>query len=307
MNTPTVFDDNGYRPMNGTFKGRGRDYLSLLACPVDGSRLLWHGGTLVCDRDRDHRYAFENGILRLYPAERRDALEAISREHDAVCTQQGYHSPDEAAFKSLPQTALPGYPDDYWPQQAASTALLWRFLEAVRVRNGGLPVGPVGEAAVIHAGMGWLAYGLDVAGYTTLALDARAGDRHGLGAYPIARYFRLQTDLTRLPLARGALDWVIFQEGLAPFGSEQARQSALDQALEALRPGGWVAVIEALDPSEDGVAAVHTLFDEAGLALMATPPRGEWRARLFELRDRLVNRDPGVLPVLVAQKPKRCA
>ncbi len=297
-------DDNGYRPMNGAFKGRGRDYVSLLVCPVDRARLLPEAGDLVCEQDAQHRYTYEDGILRLFPAQARPALDAASEAHEQACAARGWRSPDEAAFKSLPQTPLPGYPETYWAQQAASTALLWRFLEAVRLRNGGLPVGPMGEVAVIHAGMGWLAYGLDVAGYTTLALDTRAGSNYGLGAYPIARYFRLQTPLDRLPLARGAFDWVIFQEGLARFGDDAAQQRALDQAIGVLRPGGWVAVVDAVEPSEDDVTTVHTLFEDAGLMLTSAPRRRGWRGRLLELRDRLANREPDVPPVLVAQKPR---
>lgn len=310
MTWQNVSEDN-YRSLNGAFKGRGRDYVSLLVCPLDGARLHYQGGDLVCTQHAAHVYPFEDGILRLFPPERRPDLDARSAAHDRDCTARGWHSPDEAAFKSLPQTALPGYPESYWPQQADSTALLWRFLEAVRLQNGGLPVGPMGEAAVIHAGLGWLAYGLDVAGYTTLAIDSRAGSAFGLGAYPIARYFRLQCEIAsrdakpaRLPLARGAFDWVIFQEGLESLGDEDAQQTAFDQAIDALRPGGWVAVINALEPSEDDAETVHTLFEEAGLMLMEPPRRLGWRGRLMELRDRLANRDPGVPPVHVAQKPK---
>lgn len=304
MNAMNPLQDVHYRPMNGAFKGRGRNYVSLLCCPQDGARLFPQDGALVCERNDDHVYPYEGGILRLFPESQREALGVASAAHEAACRAKGWGPADESAFKSLPQTGLPGYPDDYWPQQAASTALLWRFLEAVRLRNGGLPVGPVGEAAVVHAGMGWLAYGLDVAGYTTLAIDSRAGETYGLGAYPIARYFRLQTDLTQLPLARGALDWIVFQQGLSSFGSEDQQSAVFEQALEALRPGGWIAVIDAIDASGEGGATVNTLFEDAGLMLLETPRRIGWRGRLLELRDRLANREPGAPPVMVAQKPK---
>ncbi len=288
--------------MNGAFKGRGRNYIGLLTCPVDGARLNWQDGDLVCEHG--HTYTFEDGILRLFPVEQLAAMQAATESHEMVCAGRGWRSPDEAGFKALPQTRLAGYPEGYWGQQAAGTALLWRFLEAVRLATGGLPVGPIGEAAVLNAGMGWLAYGLDVAGYTTLAIDTRAGAQYGLGAYPYARYFRLQADLSWLPLARAAFDWVIFQEGLAQYGDDAAQNAVFEQGLRALRPGGWVAVMDAVAPSENDVQAVHTLFEDAGLALLATPRRPGWRGRVLELRDRIVNRDPGVPPVLVAQKPE---
>jgi SAM-dependent methyltransferase len=302
------FYQRDYRPLNGMYKGRGRNYLSLLACPVDGASLTLEHEIVHCNRDPDHVYPFVSGILQLVPEDRRAEIDGIAREHDDHADEQGWHSPDEGQFKSLPQTGLPGYPEGYWAAQAYGTALLWRFLEAVRLANGGLPVGPVGEAAVIGAGMGWLAYGLDVAGYATLAIDARAGDRHGLGVFPIARYLRVQAAFQQLPLAPGAFDWLVFQEGLCPLMAdnqgETEQHARFEDALRALRPGGWLAVMNSLEPSEDDAAFVHTRFEEAGLVLMANPPRtGGWRERLFELRDRLRGRERGVPPVLVAHKP----
>jgi len=304
-----IFADDFYqrdlRPINGAFMGRGRNYLPLLACPVDGTPLHQQDGALRCAARPAHVYPFEGGVLRLAPAEDRAALDADSSAYDAAQDAAGRIAPDEAQFKSLPQTALPGYPEDHWPQQAAATALLWRFLEAVRLQNGGPPVGPNGEAAVVGAGLGWLAYGLDVAGYATLALDWRAGPRHGLGAYPIARYLRVQAHPLRLPLAPGAFDWVVFQQPLSEFGDDAAQQALFEAALRALRPGGWVAVMDSLDPTADDAHELHTLFEEAGLALMAAPQQRGWRQRLLELRDRLAGRPPNVPPVMVAQKPRR--
>jgi SAM-dependent methyltransferase len=247
-------------------------------------------------------YPFVTGVLRLVPADYRDAVAEQSEAHEAACVAQGWTSPDEAEFKSLPQTGLSGYPEGYWTRQAEGTALLWRFLEASRWQLGALPVGPMGEAAVIGAGMGWLAYGLDVAGYTTLAVDARAGERFGLGVYPIARYLRVQADLTRLPLAEGAFDWVIFQEGLPPYGERAAQKAAFAQALRALRPGGWLAVMNTLSPSGADAEGARALFREAGLAPLTGVRRQSWRGRLLDLRDRLAGRAEAVPPVMVSQK-----
>jgi SAM-dependent methyltransferase len=303
----TTLYSRDFRPINGAFKGRGRNYLSLLACPVEGATLVKTDDGVRCATTPAHVYSFEYGILKLVPEDRRAAIDAISAAHEAHGDAQGWKSPDEAEFKSLPQTALPGYPEDYWPQQAASAALLWRFLEAIRRTHGTLPVGPVGEAAVIGAGMGWLAYGLDVAGYATLALDPRAGERHGLGVYPIARYLRVQADLQRLPLARAAFDWLIFQERLAALAdegqSDAEQQAAFEDALRALRPGGWLAVMNADDPTGETAAVTRARFEAAGLALLPTPQQPDWRGRLLDLRDRLVGRNQEIPLVLVAQKP----
>jgi hypothetical protein len=302
---PAVFYKRDLKPINGLFKGRGRDYLTLLTCPVDRAALRLQDDAVCCTADSSHIYPFIKGILRMVTADRGQAVDAWSEAQEIACAAQGWTSPDEAEFKSLPQTGLSGYPEGYWFRQAEGTALLWRFLEASRRRLGGLPVGPMGEAAVIGAGMGWLAYGLDVAGYTPLALDARAGERFGLGVYPIARYLRVQADLAWLPLAEGALDWVIFQEGLSPDSEQAAQKAGFDRALRALRPGGWLAVMNSLLPSTAEVEATHTLFEESGLTPLSALERRSWRGRLLDLRDRLSGREREVPPVMVAQKPTR--
>lgn len=301
MSEPLYLRD--LRPIDGAFKGRGRNYLALLVCPQDGARLAACQAGVCCTANPAHAYPFEDGILRLVAPDRRAALDAEAAAYEQRCAEAGWAVPDEAQFKALPQDGLSGYPEGYWPQQAESTALLWRFLETIRLQQGGLPVGPMGEAAVIGAGMGWLAYGLDVAGYTTIALDWRAGPRYGLGVYPIARYLRVQTDLQRLPLARAAFDWLIFQDDLAQLGDERAQPDAFATALQALRPGGWVAVMSAPDPSAQRAAAVGALFTAYGLEPVVAPGRRRWRAAVQDLRDRLTGQGAGTPSVLVARKP----
>lgn len=302
MSDPLYLRDQ--RPINGAFKGRGRNYLALLVCPQDGARLSLCEAGVCCTADETHVYPFADGILRLVTPDRRATLDAEAAAYEEACAAAGWAVPDEAQFKALPQDGLPDYPEDYWAQRAESTALLWRFLEAIRLQQGGLPVGPMGEAAVIGAGMGWLAYGLDVAGYTTVALDWRAGPRYGLGVYPIARYLRVQADLQRLPLARAAFDWLIFQNGLSVLGGERAQGSAFAAALEALRPGGWVAVLDAVPPPE-GADAVRALFEAHRLEAIETPHNRTWRNAVLGLRQRLAGQGAKEPPsVLVARKEK---
>ncbi len=297
---------SNHRPattIDTTFKGRGPQYLSLLACPLDGAPLHAAGDAVECTASPAHRYPVEDGILRLVPPDRRGELDALSDAHEQRGAAQGWTIPDEAAFKSLPQTGLDGYPENHWPYYAGATALLWRFLEAIRRREGKLPVGPMGEAAVIGAGMGWLAYALDVAGFTTVALGAHAGPRYGLGVYPIARYFRVQADVRQPPLAPSAFALVLFQEGLANSADDNEQRAAFERALDALRPGGWVAVMNALPLPDSDAETVQTLLADAGLELLGAPRRGGWRGMLLTLRDRLAGRETPAPPVLVAQKP----
>jgi hypothetical protein len=290
-------------PVRTTFKGRGRDYLSLLACPIDGAPLHAHADAVECAADPAHRFPVEDGILRLAPPDRRPDLDALSDAHEQRGADHGWTVPDEAAFKSLPQTGLDGYPEDHWLRYADATALLWRFLEAIRHHEGRLPVGPMGEAAVIGAGMGWLAYGLDVAGFATVAMDVHAGPRYGLGVYPIARYFRVQADVHQPPLAPGAFDLILFQEGLSRLADDTHQQRAFERALDALRPGSWMAIMNALPLHGSDSETAQVLLAEAGLALMGVPRRQGWRARLLTLRDQLAGRESPAPPVLVAQKP----
>jgi len=287
----------------GAFRGRGRQYLSLLACPVEGAPLEHRGTDAVCAADSAHRYPFEDGVLRLVDAERRAALERTSQEYEARASAAGWQSPDEEAFKRLPQTALRGYPELHWPRYAAATAHLWRYLEAIRWKRGALPVGPMGEAAVIGAGMGWLAYALDVAGYATIALDAYAGSLHGLGVYPIARYGRVQADPIRPPLAREAFDVVLFQEGLARSREDADEAAALARGIDALRPGGHLVVMDTFMPSLGAWQKLQARLHNAGLRAMTRPPRLTWRARLSERMDHALGRNGSVPPVTVAQKP----
>lgn len=289
--------------LNGSFKGRGRNYWTLLTCPVDGAPLRSEGGIVRCGGSPSHTYPVEDGILRLFAPDQQMAFEAASAAHEAESARRGWSSPDEGAFKSLPQTGLGGYPEGYWAQQADATALLWRFLEVIRRQDGRPPVGPMGEAAVIGAGMGWLAYGLNVAGFATIALDVYAGPRYGLGVFPIAHYLRVQADPLHPPLARGSFDLLVYQDGLARSDDESDHRAALESAMRALRPGGWLAVIDALSPEHADHDSVRGLVEAAGLHLMAAPRRQGLQGRLIEWGGRLVGAGTAP-PVIMAQKPQ---
>ena len=62
---PNIHYNRDVRPINGAFKGRGRDYLALLTCPLDGARLRLDEGAVRCTAEAAHVYPFEDGILRL--------------------------------------------------------------------------------------------------------------------------------------------------------------------------------------------------------------------------------------------------
>ncbi len=302
MTTPTPDPTPASRPIRpadlarGAYKGRGRDYLALLVCPVDGASLQPGEHGLACAADSAHLFPIEAGIVRLVDPARRAEFDRLSAEYDSACAARGWPVPEEDAFKSLPQTGLSGYPLGYWASRADQTALFWRYLEAARMRGGDLPVGPRGGAAVLGAGLGWLAYALDVAGYTTLALDARTGPRGGLGAYGFARYLRVQADPGHPPLAPARFELVVIQD--VP---DAVIESALAGAVAALHPGGWLAVLD--DGVPGRAAALRDSVLAQGLAVLDLPPRHTWRDRLRERWDRRNGRGPDLLSVLVAQVP----
>ncbi|HEX3054472.1 MAG TPA: hypothetical protein VHP83_27705, partial [Aggregatilineaceae bacterium] len=155
------------------------------------------------------------------------------------------------------------------------------------------------EAAVIGAETGWLAYGLDVAGYATAAIDVRTGEKYGLGVYPIARYMRVQADLLDPPLAAGAYDLLVYQEGLPAVDDETRWDILVKNAQRGLRSGGWMAIMAfdlvTADPIEARLRA-------AGMTLMEKPQRQGMRVKLGDIRDRVLGRNQTAPPVIVAQK-----
>lgn len=260
---------------------------------------------VTCAADPAHAYTFEDGILRLAAPETRALLDTAAAERESICRAAGRTTPDEEAFKRLPRTGLGGFPPGYWAGRTAATALLWRYLEADRRQRGGLPVGPMGEAAIIGAGLGWLAYGLDVAGYTTLALEENPGPVDGLAAYPIARYCRVQCDLGEPPLAPAALDLLIYQQGLP----DDDPAGVMTRAPKILRKGGLVVIMDPRwpvngAPAEDielHYAQVCDVVSAAGLEILSPPRRSSWRGRLADAVGGLTGRSKAVAPLIVAR------
>ena len=145
-------------------------------------------------------------------------------------------------------------------------------------------------------------YALDVAGYATVAIDALVGPQHGLGVFPIARFFRVQADPVRPPLAREVFDLVLFQEGLARSRNEADEETALARGVAALKPRGVLVVMDAFPESLARIEALQARLEAAGLRVMDLPPRLTWRGRLAERVDQALGRN-GTLPqVVVARK-----
>ncbi len=129
------------------------------------------------------------------------------------------------------------------------------------------------------------------------------GEGYGLGVYPIAAVRARPGRPVHPPLARGAFDIVLFQEGLARSREAADERRRLARAIEALRPGGHVVVMDAFPGSIQAVEALQRQLEQAGLRLMDRPPRLTWRARMAERVDQVLGRDGSLPPVTVAQKP----
>jgi len=113
----------------------------------------------------------------------------------------------------------------------------------------------------------------------------------------------VQADPIAPPLARAALDVLVYQNGLARSGPDADQDRALAHGLRALRPGGWIAVMDPLNTSVEAVEALRARLGAAGLLLLDAPQQRGWRARFSDLVGRLSSNDPLPPPVTFAQKP----
>jgi SAM-dependent methyltransferase len=222
------------------FEKRGRNYLSLLRCPLDQSTLVAiDKTTLVSEENPDHIYHIHQGIIHLLTSEQDQFLTARSAPKIQAYQNQGIQPPLSEDFKSLPQTPLPNATPIYWQQRAYATAALWRVLERIRHAEGHLPVGPIGNAVEFTDGMGWLGYGLDIAGYTTIVLGEDKSS-YGLAAYPYARYQRVYSSFETVPLASNIFDIVVFSFSLS---INHNPERILKNAIQLLAPQGHLIVM----------------------------------------------------------------
>lgn len=208
---------------------RGPHYLSLLREPTTGKVL-----------DNDHSYPVEeDGILRLISAKQRAIFDAQATTRANQRQNDGWQAPTPEEFRRLPQTSLTGWPMNYWQRRSVCTAEMWRILEHIRVEEDRLPIGPMGNALDLTAGMGWLGYGLDVSGYITIVLGEDTG-RYGLGAYQYSRYLRLQASISNPPLTANSFDLVVFSFSLEILDSPQI---AIENAARLLNEGGILIIM----------------------------------------------------------------
>lgn len=214
---------------------RGHQYLPLLRCPITGSSLEDHK-TYFQTPDGSHHYQFEAGILRLITHKQQQAFAAEEQATAARHQSNNWQIPSPDDFRQLPQTGLNGWPLGYWQRRAEITAEMWRVIEHIRVDEERPPIGPMGNAVDLTDDMGWIAYGLDMSGYTTIALGQHIGS-YGLGVFDPSRYLRVQAAIDNPPLAPEQFDLVVFSFSL------KTPQPTLEHAVRLLKKGGLLIVM----------------------------------------------------------------
>ncbi|MCB9436184.1 MAG: methyltransferase domain-containing protein [Anaerolineales bacterium] len=246
-------NDKHYQLLSQKLSKRGHQFLPLLRCPVTGSSLEDHH-THFQTPDGSHIYQFEAGILRLLTPEQKRAFAAEELSISTENQSNDWQSPTPDDFRQLPQTGLDGWPLGYWQRRAEITAEMWRVIEHIRVDEERLPIGPMGNAVDFTDDMGWIAYGLDMSGYTTIAVSQSIGS-YGLGVFDHSRYLRVQAAIDNPPLTPEQFDLVVFSFSL------KTPQPTLDHAVRLLKKGGLLIVM-----ADKGNESIQ---QEAGTALQS--------------------------------------
>ena len=130
------------------------------------------------------------------------------------------------------------------------------------------------------AGPGWLGFQLAANGHAAIALSAQACPPEGLGVVePLigtlpGRMKRLTAAFEAMPLASGSVDLAVFNGVL---DQRLDLRLALLEAIRVVRPGGRLALLEALFGEPLTHAALKAASTGSGLSwrLRRTPSRGD--------------------------------
>jgi SAM-dependent methyltransferase len=186
------------------------------------------------------------------------------------------------------------------------------------LRRGG-PAPHEGAAADLGAGTGWLAHHLAEWGYRTVAMDASLDPDFGLGASDPYRsrfsesFLATQADLEALPLQEASFGLVVFNASLHYVHD---LVSALRRVRRALRPGGWVVILDT--PIErrgcpgTGIGDRHLGRQELEDALRASGLLPRWvkirrglRWHAYQLRAAIRGDDRFAFPMVIGAASRR--
>jgi SAM-dependent methyltransferase len=217
-------------------------WLDVLGCPCcQGALRLADDGGLRCPACDERFLLTGDGLPALVRREDAAPLAAFSREYREARLREGRRPLTPKQALNLPYGAPPGYPRLYWEVRRQTYETLVDWLG----REGAVP--ETGAVADLGAGTGWLAHRLARAGYRAVAVEASADADFGLGAAVVyrsrsdGRLLPVQGNLEFPPLRRAALSLVLFNASLH-YARDLDR--TLARAAAALRPGGWLAVLD---------------------------------------------------------------
>ena len=282
---------------------RGHNYASLLRCPKTGKELVQENNYVMTEytpnNGHSYQYHYEDGILRLVTPEERKIFDAASQAITEQYQAEERAVPNHTQFRLLPQSDMEGWSKSFWQQRTLCTAEMWRILEEIRIDAEKLPIALTGRAVDLTDGMGWIAYALDVSGYSTIALGQDAGI-YGLGAFPISRYLRIQASITSPPLADDKFDLVIYS-----FSFLQLEQPdiALENARNLLQPYGHLLILsdEVDDNGKEKLSHAASNLESMGFAVDHRKV-GAMGRKLSRTVKNLVGNVPNVPPIIVAQR-----
>lgn len=282
---------------------RGHNYVSLLHCPQTGKTLAQEQNHVLTEHSpnngHSYRYDYEDGILRLLTPEQRAEFDAASQKLTEQYQIEERAVPSHAEFRTLPQSNLENWPNGYWQQRTFCTAEMWRILEEIRIDNEKLPIALTGRAVDLTDGMGWIAYALDVSGYSTIALGQDAG-MYGLGAFPISRYLRIQASITAPPLMSEKFDLVVFSFSFLYIENPNA---ALENAHDLLQQYGHLLILSDVVDDDGKAKLTQAAKTLETLGFGITHRRvGAMGGKLSRTMKNLVRNVPNVPPIIVAQR-----
>lgn len=284
---------NEYRLLKDKLRKRGQDFVALMHDPADGGTLQAEVDTLV-NPLTNQRYVVDDTIIKLALPDQLVELEQQTKSHADKAASRGWLPPDIVEFRRLPQTPIPTWPDDYWNNRAVVIAEMWRILEEIRIAANKPPIGAIGTAVDISDALGWVGYGLDVAGYNTIVVSRYSGP-HGLGAFPYSRYVKIQSDITAPPLQSGKFDLVTVS-----FCIHDVDDAAtlLDNTARLLKQNGVLLVLSA---DEIDVKQISTILASTGLQVEERTV-GAMGSTIGRAVKNLLRRAPNVPPIIIGRR-----
>jgi uncharacterized protein YbaR (Trm112 family) len=218
-----------------------KDWLELIACPVCQHDLHFINGSdssLVC-QSCGGQYAIWDRIPRLVPAEDLENLIEFNQRYRKMRLSEGWRPMTAEQTLKLPFSQPPGYPGIYWVVRRESFTALKNWLA-----NHG-PQPPMGPAADLGAGVGWMSDALARSGFRVVALDSNLDESFGLGAARTylgrSDFLIVQGDLNKPPFQDGKFGLVLFN---ASMHYAKDLTLTLNRTRQALHPEGRVVIMD---------------------------------------------------------------